>query len=214
MRNNHVFADRLDVADFIPDVRLRSLSLLEPDVNRMKVLVPLDQRTEGASPHNVSCELTIQHVGIPLIVPGLQPRRELLCRVPRLGVVDGEGGAAGCISVLLHKVFIPGDSREYPHVRCSSGPRNRSRGPSPGGQGPPLMLLTETEGMAGRVGVDDPGAAWLFDRSGERHCTELGCPETGGAEVGNHEVEMELLRRATRPFRRGVRPCQLEGQLE
>ena len=110
MRNDHVVADCLDVADFIPDVSLRPLSLLEPDVNRMKVLVPLDERTKGASPHNVSCELTIQHVGISLIVSGMQTGREPRCRFLRLEVGNGKRGTAGCISVLLHKVSIPGDS--------------------------------------------------------------------------------------------------------
>jgi hypothetical protein len=68
--------------------------------------------------------------------------------------------------------------------------------------------------MAGWIGVNYPDAAWLLDRAGEHNCTELGCPETSGPEVRNGQVEVELLRSTTWPFRRGVRPCQLEGQLE
>lgn len=68
--------------------------------------------------------------------------------------------------------------------------------------------------MTSRIGVHYPDAAWLFDRAGEHDCTKFGCPETCGAEVRNGQVEMELLWRTSRPFRRGVRRCQLEGQLE
>jgi hypothetical protein len=68
--------------------------------------------------------------------------------------------------------------------------------------------------MAGRVGVHYPDAAWLLDRSAEYDCTKFGCPETSRAEVRNGQVEMNLLGRATWPSRRGVRRCQLEGQLE
>jgi hypothetical protein len=201
MRNDHVFADRLDVADFITDVRQRALSLLESDVNRMKVLIALDQRTIGASPYNVSCELTIQYVGISLIVSGLQTGHKLLCRRFCLGVGNGEGGTSGCVSVLSHTEFIPSDSREYPHVTISSDRETDVRA-LPGVESDlRLTLLTETERMAGRVGVDDPGAPWLLDRAGEHDCAELGCPETSGAEVGNRQVEMELLWRTSRPCR-------------
>jgi hypothetical protein len=63
------------------------------------------------------------------------------------------------------------------------------------------MLLAETEGMAGRIGVHDPDAAWLLDRAGEHDRTKLGSPEPRGAEVSHGQVEMKLLRRAAWPFR-------------
>jgi hypothetical protein len=68
--------------------------------------------------------------------------------------------------------------------------------------------------MAGGIGVNYPDAAWLFDRAGERDCAKFGCPQTRVTEVRNGQVEMELLRRTTWPFRRGIRRSQLEGQLE
>jgi hypothetical protein len=68
--------------------------------------------------------------------------------------------------------------------------------------------------MADWIGMDYPDAARLLDRAGEHGCTKLGSPETSDTEVRHAQVEMKLLRRTTWPFRREVRRCQLERQLE
>ncbi len=76
------------------------------------------------------------------------------------------------------------------------------------------MLLTKTERMTGGIGVDYPCAARLLDRAAEHGCTKFDSSETGGAEVGNSQVEMYLLRRTIGPDRWVVWRCKLECQLE
>lgn len=68
--------------------------------------------------------------------------------------------------------------------------------------------------MAGWIGVNYPDGARLFNWAAEHDRPKLASPETSGTKVGNGQVEMELLRRTTWPFRRGIRRCKLEGQLE
>lgn len=68
--------------------------------------------------------------------------------------------------------------------------------------------------MAGRIGVDNVGAARFLHRAGEDDCTKFDGPATGCNEVRNRQVEMKLLRRTVWPFGRGIWRCSLEGQLE
>ncbi len=68
--------------------------------------------------------------------------------------------------------------------------------------------------MADWIGMDYPDAAGLLDPAGEHDCTKLGSPETSRPEVRHGQVEMKLLGRTAWPFRREVRRCQLERQLE
>ena len=78
---------------------------------------------------------------------------------------------------------------------------------------PRLTLLTEAERVASWIGVHDEDVVWFLHRAAQDDRTELGSPESGRTEVGNGQVEMELLRRTVRPFRRGIRRCTLEGEL-
>jgi hypothetical protein len=77
-----------------------------------------------------------------------------------------------------------------------------------------LALLTETEWMAGWIGVNYPDAARLLDRAGEYRRAKSDRSEAGGTEVRNGQVEMHLLRRTIWPYRWVVRRCKLEGQFE
>ncbi len=55
--------------------------------------------------------------------------------------------------------------------------------------------------MTGRIGMNNKDAARFLDPTAEGGRTE-GCRSyTGGLQVGNGQVEMELLRRPIRPVR-------------
>jgi len=62
--------------------------------------------------------------------------------------------------------------------------------------------------------MNDPDAAGLLDPAGEGDRPQLCGPETRRTKVRDGQVEMQLLWRTVRPFRRGVWLRKLEGQLE
>ena len=62
----------------IAGTKLVSLSALERDVNRVKLLVARDQRAVGAAPDHVACELAIQRISVSPIMPRLEARENSL----------------------------------------------------------------------------------------------------------------------------------------
>ena len=68
--------------------------------------------------------------------------------------------------------------------------------------------------MAGRIGVDDEDGTRLVHRTSEDDCTKFDRPKTRFVEIGNGQVEMNLLRPPVWPLWREIRRCPLKGQLE
>ena len=72
VRHHHLVAQPDYVTDLVAELGLLACTLLEADVDRVKTVVPVDERSIRAAPCDVGCELEVQDVGVPLIMASLK----------------------------------------------------------------------------------------------------------------------------------------------
>jgi len=95
MRDDNVFADRQRVTDPIAEFHFRRGLLLETDMDRMEAFVTLHQSAVWAAPDNVRRELAVQHLGISLVMAGLETGRKCLCHSSSLDIHTSDSSANG-----------------------------------------------------------------------------------------------------------------------